>query len=108
MDEGDTALGFMSDIFTTSTCFRHSFTVERALMKAAQDKKVTKTHVIECCLLGTYNLNRYIDSFDIEDLNWIHDRQVEALKNKRQRSACRHAEKAHEAIDNALCDELTK
>lgn len=90
---------FMRNIFTMVSSFRHTAEIERALWKACTEKNATKAHVIYCCLTGEDNLNRYLDSFDEEDLKWCYEQKLRILHDRRTSEATLEAAEGHERVD---------
>lgn len=99
---------FMQNIFTVASSFRHTPELERAIQKAMDEKRVSRSHIICSCLTGNENLNRYIDEFDEKDIRWCFDSRMRMLKDRKAKTAAMEAMAGHEKVNADYARKIAK
>lgn len=99
---------FMDSVFAGTASARIPFGFLRAIDKASEVSGIPKQQIIFCCMTSDYNLNKVIDSFDANDLKWIHDMQAKAIEQRETKRAAMDAAEAHEKIDLEFSAKLSR
>lgn len=99
---------FMQNTFTVLSSFRHTPELERAIRKAMEEKRVSRSHIILGCLTGTENLNRYLDQFDEKDIRWCFDQRMKMMRERTSKAAAMEAMAEHERVNAAYAKKISR
>lgn len=69
-------------LFSSDCRLRMPFVLQRAMQKAASERKASLSDVVCECLRGEFNLSGYVNSFDMKDAEWVHEKVVEAIEER--------------------------
>ena len=96
---------FMDHVFAGTASARIPFGFLRAINKASEMSGIPGQQIIFSCLTSEYNINKVIDSFDEEDLKWIHERQAEAMASRDNQKAVAAAAERTEELGSRMIAE---
>lgn len=96
---------FMDHVFAGTASARVPFGFIRAINKASEMSGITSQQIIFSCLTSEYNLNKVIDSFDENDLKWIHEKQADAMAIRNSNRAIVSSAEQAEAVGERMIAE---